>query len=72
MNRNTILSNYREDRVMEILHDLGHELADLVYINYEKMGLDTVEKRSRSALIVINVLHMIESSYNRALNGKGG
>lgn len=70
MNRNTILSNYREERIMEILLDLGHELADLVYINYQKMGLDTVEKRSRSIILTMNVLHMIESSYNRALHGE--
>lgn len=70
MNRNTILSNYREERIYEILHDLGHELADMIYINYETMGLDTVEKRSRSSMLIMNILHMIESSYNRSLNGE--
>lgn len=70
LNRNTILSNYKEERIYEILHDLGYELADLVYINYETMGLDTVEKRSRSSVFVMNILHMIESSYNRALAGE--
>lgn len=70
LNRNTILSNYREERIYEILHDLGYELADLVYINYEMMGMDTVEKRSRSAMLIMNILHMIESSYNRSLNGE--
>ena len=70
LNRNTILSNYTIERIMEILHDLGYELSDLVYINYETMGLDTVEKRSRSTMLVMNVLHMIESSYLRALSGE--
>ncbi len=70
LNRNTILSNYKEERIYEILHDLGYELADLVYINYETMGLDSVEKRSRSTVLTMNVLHMIESSYNRALAGE--
>lgn len=70
LNRNTILSNYKEERIYEILHDLGYELADLVYINYEKMGLNTVEKRSRSTMFIMNILHMIESSYNRSLNGE--
>ena len=70
LNRNTILSNYKEERVFEILHDLGYELSDLVYINYETMGLDTVEKRSRSTMLVMNILHMIESAYNRALFGE--
>lgn len=69
LNRNTILSNYREERIYEILHNLGYELSDLLYINYETMGLDTVEKKSRAAMFVMNILHMIESAYNRALNG---
>lgn len=70
LNRNTILSNYREERVYEILHTLGHELGDLVYINYEQMGLDTVEKKSRAFMLIMNILHMIESAYNRALGGE--
>lgn len=70
LNRNTILSNYKEERIYEILHDLGYELGDLVYINYEQMGMNTVEKRSRYPILVMNILHMIESSYNRALSGE--
>ncbi len=70
LNRNTILSNYREERIYEILHDVGYELSDLIYINYEKMGLDNVEKRSRSSMLVMNILHMIESAFNRALHGE--
>lgn len=69
LNRNTILSNYGWERVKEILYDLGNELADVIYINYEKMGMETVEKRSRSELLVLNLLHTIESAYNRSLGG---
>ncbi len=69
LNRNTILSNYTDVRIFEILYDVGNELADLIYINYEKMGLDTVEKKARSNVLVMSMLHMIESSYNRALGG---
>lgn len=70
LNRNTILSNYKEERIYEILYDLGYELGDVVYINYEQMGMDTVEKRSRYPMLIMNILHMIESSYNRALGGE--
>ncbi len=70
LNRNTILSNYKQERIYEILHDLGYELSDLIYINYEKMGLDTDYKRSRSTMFTMNILHMIESSYMRALAGE--
>jgi len=69
LNRNTILSNYKPDRIFEILDDLGIELADLFYINYEKMGLNTVEKRSRYPLLCMNILHSLESAYNRAIEG---
>ena len=70
INRNTILSNYGWDRIKEILYDLGNELADVVYINYEQMGLTIIEKKSRSELLILNILHMIESTYNRAIGGE--
>lgn len=69
LNRNTILSNYSEERINEILGDLGDELADLIYCNYEKMGMDTPQKKSRYPMLVLNVLHSIESTYNRAYKG---
>ena len=69
LNRNTILSNYTPDRINEILEDIGIELADLFFVNYEAMGLDTVEKKSRSTVLCMNILHTIESAYNRAIEG---
>lgn len=69
LNRNTILSNYDSKRIYEILYDLGIELSDVIYINYEKMGMDSIEKRSRYPIIVLNILHTVESTYNRALKG---
>ncbi len=69
LNRNTILSTYDDNRIKDILYDLGNELADVVYINYEKMGMDTIEKRSRHEILILNILHTIESAYNRALGG---
>ena len=69
LNRNTILSSYNEQRIFEILYDLGIELADLIYINFKVMGMDSIEKRSRYPLLVMSILHTIESTYNRALHG---
>lgn len=69
LNRNTILSNHKETRIFEILHVLGHELADLIYESYEKMGLDTDYKRARYTMVVMNILHTIENAYNRSLHG---
>lgn len=69
LNRNTILSNYDEMRIYSILFDLGNELADVIYINYEQMGMISIEKKSRHEILILNILHTIESAYNRALSG---
>jgi hypothetical protein len=70
LNRNTILSNYSEDRINKILYNLSIELIDVIYVNYEKMGMDTIEKKSRFPSLVVSIVHAIESSYMRALSGK--
>ena len=69
LNRNTILSNYDEVRIYEILFDLGNELTDVIDINYEKMGLSPIEKKSRCILLIMNILNTIESAYKRSLSG---
>ncbi len=68
--KETFLSNYDEDRVHEILADLGDAIADFIYCNYEKMGMDTKFKETKFTLIVLNLLHTVESCYRRALGGK--
>ena len=68
--KETFLSNYEEDRINEIIADLGDALADFLYCNYEKMGMDTKFKETKFTLIVLNVLHTIESCYRRALGGE--
>ncbi len=68
--KETFLSNYEEERINEILADLGDALADFIYCNYEKMGMDTKYKESKFILIVLNILHTVENCYRRALNGE--
>lgn len=70
VNKENILSFYSEERIYEILGDIGDKLNDFIFCNYEKMGMDTEFKRSRHQLLVLNILHIIESSYRRALLGK--
>lgn len=69
LNRNTILSFYNEERINKILSDLGIEVSDLILHNYEKMGMTTTTKKSRYPLLVISVIHIIESTYKRSLQG---
>lgn len=70
LDKNTILSFYDEMRINEILADLGDEMANFIYCNYEKMGMDTEFKKTRFQLTVITILHSIESTYRRSLRGK--
>ena len=70
IDKNTILSFYDEMRINEILADLADEMANFVYCNYEKMGMDTEFKKTRFQLTVITIVHSIESTYRRSLRGK--
>ena len=70
VNKIHMLSYYTPDRVNEVLADLGDELALFLFCNYEKMGLTTEFKKSRYTMLVLNILHLIESVYRKALFGK--
>ncbi len=70
LDKNTILSFYDEMRINEILADLGDELGNFLYCNYEKMGMNTDFKKSKFILTVLNIIHSIESAYRRSLGGK--
>ncbi len=67
--KETFLSYYTEERINEIMGDLGDEFNNFLYCNYEKMGMDTKFKESKYSIIILNILHTIESCYRRALGG---
>jgi hypothetical protein len=70
IDKNTVLSSYKEERIYEILGDLGDEITLSIYCNYEKMGMDTPFKKTKFRLLVVTTLHTIESAYRRALEGQ--
>lgn len=70
VNKTIFLSIYEIERIYEILGDLGDEIARFIYCNYEKMGMTTEFKKSRFNLLVLNIIHIVESAYRRALRGK--
>ncbi len=70
IDKNTMLSFYDDMRINEILADLGDALSNFVFCNYDVMGMDTEFKKTRYPLVVITLLHAIESAYRRALRGK--
>jgi hypothetical protein len=69
LNRNTILSNYDEETINWKVLDFGYEVSDLIFLKYEEMGLDTLEKRKRYPMIVRELVDSVHSSFLRALNG---
>jgi len=69
LNRNTILSNYDEETINWKVMDFGYEVSDLIFLKYEEMGLDNLEKRKRYPMIVRELVDAVHSGYLRALNG---
>lgn len=70
LNKNTPLSYYTETRIYAIMADLGDEITDFIFCNYERMGMTTEFKKSRYNLIVLMLLHIIETAYRRAIDGR--
>lgn len=70
IDKNTTLSSYNEERIYEILGDLGDELVLLILSNYKQMGMNTYFKKTKFRIVVVTTIHMIESAYRRALRGK--
>ncbi len=69
INKETFLSFYKEDRINEIMADIGDKLNEFLLINGKLMGLDTEFKKTKYPLMIVTILHSIESSYRRALLG---
>ncbi len=69
LNRNTILSNYDEETINWKIFDIGQEITDLIYMKYEKMGLDNKDKIKLYPIIVRQLVDTIHSAYLRSLNG---
>jgi hypothetical protein len=59
-----------EERINEIIADIGDEIADYFLCNYDKMGMDTPFKRSKFKILVLSTLHLIEFTARKALHGK--
>ena len=70
IDKNTTLSYYSEMRIYEIMADLGDEVILFVLSNYEKMGMSDKYRKTKFRLLVVTTLHMIESTYRKAIGGK--
>ena len=70
IDKNTTLSYYSEMRIYEIIADLGDEIILFVLANYEKMGMNDKVRKTKYRLLVVTTVHMIESTYRKAISGK--
>ena len=61
---------YSAETINNRLFDIGNEIADQIFMNYEKMGMDSEFKRKRYPIIAMELIHSIEHAYNRALGGE--
>jgi len=69
LNRNTILANLKEDEIYQSIENFGKELADLFYMKYEQMGLDTAQKRQTFTMMITELVDIVRLAYSRAKNG---
>jgi len=69
INRHIILGDYEEKDINNIMKDYGKKVADLVFMKYEEMGMDSEEKRQEYASIVMNIVNLVYGSYARAKDG---
>ncbi len=70
INRNTILSDYKEDEIRYKVLDFGKRINDLIFLKYEEMGMDTEEKRKEYAALVGSMTDIVHSAYARAKDGR--
>lgn len=69
LNRNTILADYDQQDINDIVYDAGVEISDLIYMKYQDMGMDTAEKRKLYPIIHRILVDNIRNAYQRALHG---
>lgn len=69
INRHIVLGDYDDEDINRIMKDYGKKVADLIFMKYEEMGMDTEEKRQEYASIVMNVVNLVYGSYARAKDG---
>lgn len=69
LNKNIVLSNFKEDVIDLRLHQFANALRRLIYLNYKDFGLDTDYKIKHYEMMTINIVDIIEAAYNRAFKG---
>lgn len=69
VNRNTILSDYKNDEINIKVYDFGREVNNLIFMRDYEFGLTDQEKRKNYPIIVREIVDIVHSAYKRALDG---
>ena len=69
INRHIILGDYDIQDINKIMKDYGRKVANLIFMKYEEMGMDTETKRQEYASLVMNIVNLVYASYSRAKDG---
>lgn len=69
VNRNTILSDYEDDEIKDVLLDFGKRINNLIFMKYDDYGMDDEEKRKEYEMLVGAITDIIYSAYKRAKHG---
>jgi len=69
INRNTILSDFKDEEIRYKVLDFGKRFNDLIFLKYDEMGMDTEEKRKEYASLVGAMTDIVHSAYGRAKDG---
>lgn len=68
--KQTFLSVYSEERINEIIGELGQLLRIRIYANADMVGLNTEFKLSDFGLLIYTILTFVENAYRRSLGGR--
>jgi len=68
--KQTFLSVYSEERINEIIGELGQLLRIRIYANAELVGLNTEFKLSDFGLLIFTILTFVENAYRRSIGGR--
>jgi len=69
INRHIILGDYEENDINRIMKGYGRKVANLLFMKYEEMGMDTEVKRQEYVSLVMNMVNLVYASYSRAKDG---
>lgn len=69
VNRNTILSDYKDQDIHIKIYDFGREVNNLVFMRYDDFGMDNEEKKKNYPILVREIVDIVDSAYRRALDG---